>query len=622
MNFLDYKALVKKIQIGKQLPDAIYIHNTALSEIPSELAAVTFKIADALKIPDDVWNLVKFYKQDFKVALLNYPGFETESYPALHQSYTIDMQKMTLRKADYSTSDNPPILHRKETFVLESHPLHQKFMQYTAEGEALGLYANTRTIGFKKNWLKLIAQKNHYLDENGHLKPLDSKHAINTEIAIAIERHKTAIDRNKLSAPLQILARHNYLSGDYSILDYGCGKGDDIRELEAHGLNISGWDPVHNPEGELINSDIVNLGFVLNVIEDQSERTETLQRAYSYAEKVLVISVMIGGESLIAQFQPFKDGIITSRNTFQKYYSQGEIRHYIESVLEESVVAVGQGIFLIFKDKLEEQLFLMERQYVRRDWQQKRERVYQIYEKPVAKDLIQKNQELFDDYWQLTLDLGRMPAANEFEFSKRLQTVAGSYKKAHEILLEYYGDENFKESQKKRREDLLVYLALIQFEKRRHYSQMPESLKRDIKAFFDSYSDAQEEARKLLFSVGKNEVIEKACNEAYKILGCGEMNEGHSYIFHKNCLGNTPAELRVFVGCATQLYGDVDSIDLIKAHMTSGKVTLLRYDDWSKEEPLLLERIKIKLREQDVDFFNYSISHKIQVLNNKRVFTI
>lgn len=87
------------------------------------------------------------------------------------------------------------------------------------------------------------------------------------------------------------------------------------------------------------------------------------------------------------------------------------------------------------------------------------------------------------------------------------------------------------------------------------------------------------------------------------MLGVGEMNTGHSYIFHKKYLGDMPPELRVFVGCATQLYGDLDAIDLIKAHMTSGKVTLLRYDDWEKEEPLLLERIKIKLREQDVDFF-------------------
>ena len=41
--------------------------------------------------------------------------------------------------------------------------------------------------------------------------------------------------------------------------------------------------------------------------------------------------------------------------------------------------------------------------------------------------------------------------------------------------------------------------------------------------------------------------------------------------------------MRIYVGCATQLYGDLDSIHLIKAHITSGKVSLMGYDDWNKE---------------------------------------
>ena len=63
--------------------------------------------------------------------------------------------------------------------------------------------------------------------------------------------------------------------------------------------------------------------------------------------------------------------------------------------------------------------------------------------------------------------------------------------------------------------------------------------------------------------------------------------------------------LRIYIGCATQLYGDIENFDLIKAHIRSGKVSLMRYDDWNKDEPLLLERIKIKLRELDIDFFEY-----------------
>jgi len=39
MEFKNYKELVAKISVGKQLPDAAYIHQTALHEIPLELAA-------------------------------------------------------------------------------------------------------------------------------------------------------------------------------------------------------------------------------------------------------------------------------------------------------------------------------------------------------------------------------------------------------------------------------------------------------------------------------------------------------------------------------------------------------------------------------------------------------
>lgn len=39
--------------------------------------------------------------------------------------------------------------------------------------------------------------------------------------------------------------------------------------------------------------------------------------------------------------------------------------------------------------------------------------------------------------------------------------------------------------------------------------------------------------------------------------------------------------------------------------MTTGRISLMRYNDWKKDALLLVERIKIKMRDQDVDFFDY-----------------
>jgi len=622
LDFDKYKSFIKCIETGKQLPDSVYIHNSAASEIPEELYSSLITTANALKIPSTDWNILKLYKRDFKVTFLSYPDFETYSYPSLKRSYTVDLEKLSMRKASYEKSENPPILHRKEKFVKSDFPLRASFEEVTAEGEKIGLYENPRSIGFKKNWERLISNKGYFLDEEGRLKPKAEKDLSDNVLPIQgkveVERHRTAIDRNQLSQPMQILARHNYFNGDWSVLDYGCGKGDDMRELEAHGIDISGYDPVHYPEGELINSDIVNLGFVLNVIEDREERTKTLRRAWEHTGNLLIVSVMIAGESVIRQFTPYKDGVITSRNTFQRYYSQSEFRSYVETSLDENAIAVGQGIFIVFKDKMEEQLFLLERQHVKRDWQQRTQR--QIRIAAVRKDLIDKHIEIFTDFWEASLELGRIPANSEFEFSDQIRRIAGSHSKAHQALVEHFGSELFDEAQNNRKDDLLVYFALGLFGKRKPQTKMPESLKRDIKFFYSSYNSAIEQAREVLFSVGNPKLIEQACMKAYEIFQSGELTEGHSYTFDKKYLADLPPELRIYIGCATQLYGDLDNIHLVKAHMTSGKVSLMRYDDWSKDTPLLVERIKIKMREQDVDFFDYSGKFTPPPLENKHLF--
>ena len=76
----------------------------------------------------------------------------------------------------------------------------------------------------------------------------------------------------------------------------------------------------------------------------------------------------------------------------------------------------------------------------------------------------------------------------------------------------------------------------------------------------------------------------------------------------------------MYIGCAIQLYGELDNINLIKAHIESGKVSLMAYDDWEKEQPLLKERIKIKLRDQDIDFFDYYGPYEPVPLEDKQAF--
>jgi DNA phosphorothioation-associated putative methyltransferase len=625
MNFVTYKNHIKQLTHGKALPTAVYLHKTALSEaLPNELYDFISSTIENLRITDD-WNILKLYKRDFKIALLNYPEFDTYAYPALNQSITIDIEEQTYRTTNYSNSDNPPILHRKETFVLASYPHLQTFKQITEEGEAIELYKNTKTIGFKQQWQRLIKRKGFELDQFGRLKKLNFIQGKPEEIKedvkpqqITIKRHLTAINRDRLSAPFQKLAKYGYLNGEHSILDYGCGLGDDLTELEAHGLNINGWDPVHKAEGNKTKSDIVNLGFVLNVIEDQTERSDTLKQAFDHSNKLLIVSVMLTNESKQEQYKPYKDGVITKWQTFQKYYSQTQIREYIEATLNTKTVTFGQGIIAIFKNNQFEELFYLEQQYQNNNWQHLTVRPKaKQYTPKEQKSIFDKNQTLCEDFWQHALHFGRIPANDEFEQSQQIRSLFGSHNKAFIAISDYFETEQYDQAIQKRTNDLLVYFALSLFAKRQAKSNMPSRLTRDIKAQFDSYNQCLDQAQNLLFSVGKTQTIANACYQAYNQFNLGQLQDSHSYIFPQILLNSMPAVIRLYVGCAIQLYGDVDEIDLIKVHMRSGKVTLLKYDDFKKNLPLLTERIKIKLVDLDIDFFTYGDEYPLQPLYNK-----
>jgi DNA phosphorothioation-associated putative methyltransferase len=616
-----FKSLVGELKIGKKLPDAIYVHDSALLNLPDKLRNVILAIGKALKIPREQWNLIKLSRKQFSLSLLHYPTFEEESYPALKQSVTVDLQKLSHKVTDYSNYDNPPILHRKETMVLPDHPKYEEFKQITEEGEQAGLYENSRHIGFKASWEALINAHGYELVDGRLFR--NSALLLNKEDK-KIERDKTAIVRYELSAPMKVLAKHGFLEGQYSIFDYGCGRGDDLRELEAHGIDALGWDPNFLPDADKVNADLVNIGFVINVIEERNERMEAIQGAWALTDKLLVISAMLANESYLAKFTPYKDGIITSRNTFQKYFTQSELKMFIELSLDESAIAVAPGIYFVFKDKYLEQDYLQNRHKRTRTWEQKSKPV--DIKEANTQLLFTKHSELFEEYWKTCLLLGRAPVKDEFCKADELIELVGTMKKAFRLCLNFYGNDDFAIAQQMRTEDLLVYFAVGHFGKRKPYKYQPEQTKRDIKAFFDTNKNAQTLAKELLFQIADVEMIEAECLEAHKNLPksvlAEEFEKPHSLTFHKQYLDLLSPLLRVYVSSALQLYGELEDIQLIKIHINSGKLTLLGYDNFEESSsPTLKERVKIKMAEQDVDFFDYHLNeHSAPLLENKSAF--
>jgi len=606
MNAEQFKELVNSLSVGKKLPDSIYFHKDTFSDVPEALSKFIKIVAKALKIDDDNWNLIKVFRNDFRLSLLSYPSFFEDSYPALEQSVSVDLTKLSHRITSYSEQENPPILHRKETMILTNHESYEHFCMLTQEGEAAGLYENSRMIGFKKSWERLIEKHGYELVDGRLFRSSAVSEDDSNEKEI--DRHKTAIVRHELSAPMKTLAKNGFLSGEYSIFDYGCGRGDDLRELEAHGLDALGWDPNFRPDSEIVNSDVVNIGFVINVIEDQDERIGAVLGAWEATNKLLVISAMLANESYLAQFTPYKDGVITSRNTFQKYFSQAELKAYIERTLDEEPIAISPGIFYVFKDKTLEQHFLQNRHKRSYQWQQLTE------PKPVSEDqariLFTKNQELLESFWLSCLAYGRVPANEEFNDSNKIKELIGSNKKALKLVTDWFGKDELELAANMRKEDLLIYFALGMFEGRKAYTHLSDALKRDIKAFFATHKVALNQAKELLFDIANIEKVTAECLKTQEELPASKLalENGlpHSLTLHKNFIDELSPLLRVYVYSALQLYGELDDIQLVKIHITSGKVTLLGYEGFNDSPlPQLKERVKIKMAEQDVDFFDY-----------------
>lgn len=99
----------------------------------------------------------------------------------------------------------------------------------------------------------------------------------------------------------------------------------DVERLSLKGFSAQGWDPFYAPDTPLSMADIVNLGYVINVIEDTQERSSALQNAWSLTREVLIVAAQILVDDSQRGIMVYGDGIIT-KNTFQKYYQQEELK--------------------------------------------------------------------------------------------------------------------------------------------------------------------------------------------------------------------------------------------------------------------------------------------------------
>jgi DNA phosphorothioation-associated putative methyltransferase len=124
--------------------------------------------------------------------------------------------------------------------------------------------------------------------------------------------HLTAISRKNMSVPTKYLLKKGLLGK--KVLDFGCGKGEDVRQLRAAGFEADGYDPYYAPEVKLGRDyDTVICNYVFNVIAPE-ERHHAWNNLYTHA---LGLSGRMAEIYVTVRRDLKKDYVKTSRGTEQ-----------------------------------------------------------------------------------------------------------------------------------------------------------------------------------------------------------------------------------------------------------------------------------------------------------------
>jgi DNA phosphorothioation-associated putative methyltransferase len=420
-----------------------------------------------------------------------------------------------------------------------------------------------------------------------------------------MHRHKTAIGGAALSNPFRAALESQLIDTKTTVFDYGCGRGDDLRNLAGAGFQAVGWDPVHQPEAPHIAADVVNLGYVVNVIEDPEERAGVVRKAWDLTKRSLIISARLQYEAK-ERFESYADGCLTGWGTFQKFYAQVELRDWLEQVLAQRALAAAPGIFFVFRDEELRQRFL-----------EARYRRHRAAPVPRISDILfQQHQDVLTPLMEFVADRGRLPESDELPLYGQLAEIFGSVPKAFAVVRRVTGPERWEQFHQERREELLIHFALDRFGGRPRFSELQSNLQLDVREFFSTYNKASAEGDQLLFRAGNMPEL----NDAMDKSPVGKLTREALYV-HVDGVAFLPALLRVYEGCARSYLGHVDGANLIKLNRIEPKVSYLLYPDFDTDpHPALAESLRLKLSNGDVKHLNFRDTSNPPILHRKETF--
>lgn len=308
----------------------------------------------------------------------------------------------------------------------------------------------------------------------------------------------------------------------------------------------------------------------------------------------------------LGEAEDYADGIVTSRGTFQKFFDQQELRNWIDQALEAQSVPAAPGVFYVFRDERGRSQFVASR-FRRRLAAPRQSR---------SSELFSEHQHLLQPLMEFFRDRGRIPTADELSNANKLIGVFGSIRRAFRVVLTVTSPAEWDPITRERTHDLLVYLALCQFDGGPTFRRLPFALQGDVKAFFSNYKQACARADDILFSLGRPDVVVSACEDS----PIGKLTPTALYV-HESAINDLSPVLRLYEGCARGYIGRVDGANVIKLYRNEPKVSYLAYPEFDREaHPALASSVAVHLQTFRVRSRNYSSARNRPVLHRKELF--
>ncbi|MFE5602542.1 DNA phosphorothioation-associated putative methyltransferase [Streptomyces coelicoflavus] len=413
------------------------------------------------------------------------------------------------------------------------------------------------------------------------------------------DRRRTAIGRAALSVPARQALADRQLAPDRTVLDYGCGRGGDVRSLERLDCQIAGWDPYYRPETRLAPTDVVLLTYVLNVIENPSERRQTLKQAWELAQTVLIVSARLTWEKSKVRGEEFGDGLLTSRQTFQHLFGASELRNYVEQVTGTRCVSAAPGIVYAFKDDAARLGYLAHRIVPDAEWL-------------ASEDTASAITALIDHVERR----GRPPRVEEMP--RNVAELLAHLKPGElkRLVRDSVDPGKVVEGGKRTTLNTLLFLAVELFNGRGPFSSLPFSVQLDVRAFFSSYKEACQRSDRLLLKLRDDTYVRGAMNAS----AVGKLTPTALYV-HRRAIDNMPTILRLYEHCASIAAGRPEEWAIAKLKHQGRAVSWLDYPEFDTDpHPRISSSYLVDLKTLETSHISYANSANHPLLHRKHEF--